>query len=69
MRTRAKVDAMTVAAMAGHDEDLPIFERAKQTDDYTDYDIAPLAAEIEKLDFVGYGMKVNMFQPVAETGG
>lgn len=33
---------MTVAALAGHDGELPVFEQAAQTDNYTDYGITPL---------------------------
>jgi integrase len=60
MRTRANVDAMTVAALAGHDEELPIFEQAAQTDKYTDYGIKPLAEAIERLDFQGYGLDLGL---------
>jgi integrase len=60
MRTRANVDALTVAALAGHDEELPIFERAQQTDDYTDYGIAALAAQIERLDYAAYGLDLGL---------
>jgi len=64
MRTRAKIDPLTVAAMVGHDEELPIFERAAQTDDYTDYDIGPLREDIERLDYEAYGLDVDLI-----TGG
>ena len=59
MRTRAKIDPLTVAALVGHDEDLPIFEQAAQTDGYTDYDIGPLRDDIEKLDYRAYGLDVE----------
>ncbi len=60
MRTRANVDALTVAAMAGHDEELPIFDRAAQTDGYTDYDIGPLHRQIEALDYAAYGLDLGL---------
>jgi len=59
LRTRAKVDALTVAAMAGHDEELAIFERAEQTDGYTDYDIGALSEQIELLDYAAYGLEIG----------
>jgi len=60
MRTRAKVDVLTVAAMAGHDQDLPKSEVVQQTDDYTDYDIGPLDEELQKLDYRQYGLEVDL---------
>ncbi|WP_156612492.1 site-specific integrase [Paramagnetospirillum marisnigri] len=62
MRTRANVDALTVAALAGHDEELPIFERAQQTNDYTDYGIAALAEQIERLDYAAYGLDLGLIE-------
>lgn len=40
LRTKAKVDIMTIAAMAGHDQETEEARQARQTNDYTDYDIA-----------------------------
>ena len=59
LRTRANVDALTVAAIAGHDEELPIFDRAAQTDGYTDYDVGRLAEAVERLDYVAYGLDIG----------
>lgn len=55
LRTKAKVDIMTIAAMAGHDQETEEARQARQTDDYTDYDIAYLKDAIEKLDYTAYG--------------
>ncbi|MGE5503664.1 MAG: DUF6538 domain-containing protein [Actinomycetota bacterium] len=60
MRTRAKVDPLTVAAIAGHDEELPIFERAAQTDGYTDYGVTSLAEQMERLDYAAYGLNLGL---------
>ena len=62
LRTRARVDPLTVAAMVGHDEELPEFKRAEQTDGYTDYDIGPLKEEIERLDYAAYGLNLNLLK-------
>lgn len=67
LRTRAKVDVLTVAAMAGHDEELDIFEQAEQTDDYTDYDISPLSEAIERLDYGVYGLDVALIKGSKST--
>lgn len=62
MRTKAKIDPLTVAALAGHDEELPIFERAAQTDGYTDYGIGVLAAQLEALDYAAYGLDLGLIE-------
>lgn len=59
MRTKAKVDIMTIAAMAGHDEETEEARQARQTDDYTDYDIGYLKEAIEKLDYATYGVDLS----------
>lgn len=61
MRTRAKIDLFTVAAIAGHDEELPELQRARQTEDYTDYDISVLAEAIGKLDYAAMGLGMEPF--------
>ena len=63
MRNKANVDVMTVAAIAGHDEDLPEFTKFRQTDDYTDYDASDLKLAIEKLDYVGLGLDTSLLLP------
>lgn len=65
MRTKANVDVMTVAALAGHDEDLPEFTKFRQTDGYTDYDASDLKLAIEKLDYVRLGLDTSQLTPTA----
>lgn len=62
MRTKAKVDLFTVAAIAGHDEELPELQRARQTEDYTDYDVGVLAEAVEKLDYAALGLDLSPFR-------
>lgn len=59
MRTRAGIDVLTVAAMAGHDDEWPELVRVKQTDDYTDYSISVLKDAIERLDYASYGVDLS----------
>ncbi|WP_176525165.1 site-specific integrase [Caenispirillum bisanense] len=58
LRNKAKIDVMTVAALVGHDDDLPALERFRQTDDYTDYDAADLAEAVEALDYEALGLDI-----------
>jgi integrase len=59
IRTKAGVDPLTVAAMAGHDDEWPELVRVKQTNDYTDYSISVLKDAIERLDYEGLGLDVS----------
>ena len=69
MRTRAGVDALTVAAIVGHDDSDPELRRVQQTNDYTDYSIATLAAAVAKLDFAAYGVDTGMLTRAATASG
>ncbi len=69
LRTRAHVDALTVAALVGHDDSDPELRRVRQTDDYTDYDISALSAAMEKLDYAGYGLDVSVLTRTAAACG
>ncbi len=65
MRNKAEVDALTVAAIAGHDDDdeAPEVVRLRQTDDYTDYDIGWLKTAIERLDYEAMGLEISGLLP------
>lgn len=66
MRTKAKVDIMTVAALAGHDDELPEIDKFKQTNDYTDYDASTLTEAIEKLDYASLSLDLTPLLPDAD---
>ena len=65
LRTRGKVDALTVAAIVGHDDSDPELKRVRQTNDYTDYSIAALAEAIEALDYEAAGLNVGVLRRAA----
>ncbi|WP_284943744.1 site-specific integrase [Acidisoma cladoniae] len=59
LRTRCGVDALTVAALVGHDDSDPELRRVRQTDDYTDYSIAALYDAVSKLDYGAWGLTLH----------
>ncbi len=65
MRNRAKIDPLTVAAIVGHDDSDPEFQKVQQTNDYTDYSIAALAAAVERLDYAAYGLDIGFLTATA----
>jgi integrase len=69
LRTRADVDALTVAAIVGHDDSDPELRRVQQTNDYTDYSIASLAAAVERLDYAAYGLDLSILARTAAVCG
>lgn len=69
LRTRAGVDALTVAAIVGHDDSEPELRRVQQTNDYTDYSIAALADAIERLDYTAYGVDLSILTRTAAVCG
>ena len=69
LRTRAGVDALTVAALVGHDDGDPELKRVRQTNDYTDYSVAVLSAAIERLDYAAYGLNIEILMGSAGACG
>ncbi|MFC7551141.1 DUF6538 domain-containing protein [Pseudoroseomonas wenyumeiae] len=65
LRTRASVDALTVAAIVGHDDSDPELRKVQQTNDYTDYSIAVLTAAVERLDYTAYGLDLGILTRTA----
>ncbi|MDQ2105372.1 site-specific integrase [Azospirillum isscasi] len=63
LRSKYDVHPLTVAALAGHDDDLPELQRVKQTEDYTDYDISDLARAVARLDYPALGLDVSNLRP------
>lgn len=60
LRTKYHVHPLTVAQLAGHDqEDNEEMKRVQQTEDYTDYDIGGLSRVIETLDYPALGLDVS----------
>ncbi|HEX3983346.1 MAG TPA: hypothetical protein VHX12_06590 [Acidisoma sp.] len=51
LRTRCGIDALTVAAIAGHDDSDSELKKLQMTDSYTDYSIRHLHDAISKLDY------------------
>ncbi|WP_157985811.1 site-specific integrase [Teichococcus vastitatis] len=69
LRTRAGVDALTVAAIVGHDDSEPELRRVQQTNDYTDYSISALAEAIGRLDYAAYGLDLGILTATAAVCG
>lgn len=69
LRTRASVDALTVAAIVGHDDSDPELRRVQQTNDYTDYSIAALAEAVKRLDYAAYGLALTTLTRTAAACG
>jgi integrase len=69
LRDRYKVDALTVAALAGHDDTDPELRRLRQTDDYTDYSVAGLKDAIDRLDYEALGVDVSPLRRAAAACG
>ncbi len=44
---------------------IPEYERAEQTEGYTDYDVGPLKEELERLDYAALGLKVVLLRAPA----
>ena len=69
LRTKARVDVLTVAALVGHDDSDPELRRVQQTDDYTDYDISSLHHAVEALDYPSLGLDLGpLVRAAAECG-
>jgi integrase len=69
LRDRYKVDALTVAALAGHDDSDAELRRVRQTDDYTDYSVRGLAEAVERLDYEAIGVDVGPLRRAAAACG
>jgi hypothetical protein len=69
LRTRAGVDALTVAALVGHDDSDPELRKVQQTNDYTDYRITSLSQAIQRLDYASYGIDLGILLRTAEVCG
>ena len=63
LRSKYDIHPLTVAALAGHDDDFPELQRVKQTNDYTDYDITDLARAVARLDYPALGLDVTNLRP------
>jgi integrase len=69
LRIRGKVDALTVAAIVGHDDSDPELRKVQQTNDYTDYDCEALRDAIECLDYAVHGLDVGTLKRTAAICG
>jgi integrase len=69
LRDRYKVDALTVAALAGHDDGDQELRRVRQTDDYTDYSVRGLAEAVGCLDYESLGVDVSPLRRAAAACG
>lgn len=69
LRTRCGVDALTVAAIAGHDDSDDELKKLMMTDSYTDYSISHLHAAISKLDYEKWGVDLSAVRKAAAECG
>ena len=69
LRDRLKVDALTVAAIVGHDDSDPEWRKVQQTNDYTDYSVRGLSEAIERLDYTAFGLDVSILTKTAAACG
>lgn len=67
LRTRCGIDALTVAAIAGHDDSDGELRKLQMTDSYTDYSIAHLHAATSKLDYEVWGVDLMAVRKAAQT--
>jgi integrase len=69
LRTRCGIDALTVAAIAGHDDSDSELKKLMMTDSYTDYSISHLHAAVSKLDYELWGVDLTAVRRAAATCG
>lgn len=69
LRTRCDIDALTVAAIAGHDDSDSELRKLQMTDSYTDYSIAHLYEAISKLDYEKWGVDLSAIRRAAADCG
>jgi integrase len=69
LRTRCDIDALTVAAIAGHDDSDSELRKLQMTDSYTDYSIAHLHAAIAKLNYEEWEVGLSAIRKAAAEGG
>jgi integrase len=69
LRTRAKIDPLTVAAIAGHTTPDPRLKEAMQTDDYTHYSVAAKGEALKQIDYAAYGVDLSILSTTAAACG